>query len=111
MASLGYPHLVQIQEQRTERDAGGAAVVTYATVAEVAARFAPLSSRERILNAQAQGRTTHRVYLPYYPGVTVRHRLVKVEDGVESYRTFGILGVYDPDEDRMGLVLDAVEEA
>lgn len=98
---------IEVLEQRNERDAGGGNTVRWEPVATVAGRVEPLSSRERMINAQVQGRTTARVTLRYFPGLTVRHRLAKVE--TDSRRTFEVIGVLNPDERRIEHVCDVVE--
>lgn len=98
---------IEILEQRNTRDAGGAALVEYVPVATVFGSVEPLSSRERVINAQSQGRVSHRVRLRYFAGLTVRHRLAKVES--DSRRVFGIVGVMNPDERRIEHECDVVE--
>ncbi|MBP9863350.1 MAG: phage head closure protein [Kofleriaceae bacterium] len=98
---------IEVLEQRNTRDAGGGTTVTWEPVATVAGRVDPLTSRERMINAQSQGRTTARVTLRYFPGLSVRHKLAKVE--TDSRRTFDILGVINPDERRVEHVCDVVE--
>lgn len=94
---------IEIQTPTTARDAGGAATVSYATEATRYGRIEPLSSRERLIAAQSQSRTTLRIYLRFYDGLTTRHRLKK------GSRTFGIVGVTQPDERERETVCDVVE--
>lgn len=94
---------IEIQAPTSTRDAGGALVVTYATEATRWGRVEPLSSRERLIAAQSQTRTTLRIYLRFYDGLTTRHRLKK------GSRTFGIVGVTQPDDRKRETVCDVVE--
>ena len=94
---------VTIKTPTFAKDANGAPTVTYATVETVWGRLEELSNRERLIAAQVQSRMVGRVRLRYYSGLTTRHQLVI------GSRTFGIVGVTNPDGLRVEHVCDVVE--
>ncbi len=70
-------HRVQIQERvETTRDEHGGISPTWSTIATVSASVEPLRGRELFEAQQVQERTTIRVRMRHYPGLTTKHRLV-----------------------------------
>jgi len=98
---------VEILEQRTTRDAGGAATTTYVPVATVWGRVEPLSGRERILAGGTGAVVSGRITLRYYHGLSPRHRLAVTTRNTR--RVFGITAALNPDARLIQHVCDVVE--
>lgn len=72
-------HRVQIQAITHTRDAHGGNTQSFATADTVWAAVEPLSGRELFEAQQVHARTTVRIRMRKYPGLTTKHRLVLVE--------------------------------
>lgn len=98
---------VEILEQRSSRDAGGAATTTFTPIATVWGRVEPLSGRERILAGGMGSVMSHRVTLRYFHGLNPRHQLAVTTRNVR--RVFKITAVVNPDGRLIEHVCDVVE--
>lgn len=98
-------HRIEIQAPTESRDSSGGGSVTYATVATRYGAVEPFTSRERLIAGQMGTRVSLRVRLRWYEGLTTRHRLK------HGTRTFGIVGVIQPDERKIEHLCDVVEVA
>ena len=96
---------IDIQAPTTTKDAGGAAVVSYATVATRWGAVEELSARERIMAGATQARLSGRIRMRFYSGLATTHRLLN------GSRTFGITAVINPDGVGREHVCDVTEVA
>lgn len=105
--------LFEIREQVTSKDAAGAPVVTFRTVATVRGRLLPLSGTERMKAGGQQATLTARVRLRYFRGLTSRHVLFLVDaDHPDGGRVLQLAGVpINPDGRRVEHLCDVVEVA
>lgn len=66
---------VTIQQKSVTRDAYGAEVVSWSTVATVPAQVQPIAGREYVAMRQAQSVVTHRVRIRYTSGINTGMRV------------------------------------
>lgn len=95
---------LRIEAPQRSPDGGGGAVVDWQLVAEVWARIAPVSGRERAYAEQIAAEVSHRITIRYRGDVEPRMRLCADD------RVFAIEAVFDPDERRRRLVCLAREQ-
>ena len=67
---------VTLQELVTSRDAFGAEILSWSTLAAVWAKIDPLSGGEAYVSDKIQSQATHRFTLYYRSDVTAEHRVV-----------------------------------
>lgn len=92
-------HRVEIVRAAVTRDASGAEVKTWPTLAHRWAQVRPLNGQEQLQAQQAQASMTHRIRIRYYEGLTVEDRIKF--DG----RFFDINSIADQDERHREMLL------
>jgi SPP1 family predicted phage head-tail adaptor len=93
---------VELQVPTSSQDAGGGAVVVYATEDTRYGALIPLTAHERLGAGQTGSRLAARLTLRYYDGLDETYR-VKVGSTV-----YGVMAVINPDGRKREHVLDLV---
>lgn len=76
MVSSGTLHdRFEVQAATITRDAHGQAVETYSTVGRRWGKLQPLRGMEIFEAQKSEPRTTHRIIMRHFPGLTSQHRL------------------------------------
>lgn len=94
---------VEVLAPTSSKDEGGALVTVYGAVATRWGKVEQLSSRERLIAAAERTRIQGRITLRWFEGLDETYRL-KV-----GARVFEVLGVTNPDGQKVEHVCDVVE--
>tara|TARA_B100000161_G_scaffold87043_1_gene60890 strand:+ start:4402 stop:4725 length:324 start_codon:yes stop_codon:yes gene_type:complete len=99
MAVGGLRHKVDLQKPTNTRDAGGGAVKTFTTLAQLYAQIKPVSGQEKYRQGQVQESVTHHVTVRYRSDIGTNMRLVY------QSRNFNIRHIRNIDERNRFLLL------
>ena len=100
---------MQLQNPVASHDSLGQATETYAPVASLWCHIEQAQVQEVMHERGVTSRADYRILASWHPAVTVRSRLIWVDNGVT--RTFDVRGCWDVDQRRRTLTIDAVEMA
>lgn len=105
MAPGKYPHLISIQGSTVTETAIGDSITVWDELAQAWARVEPISGREKLIAAQMQAETTHKVTMRH-PGIEVRKSYEIVLNG----RRLEVESVLDTEERGYELVVMCKEK-
>lgn len=105
-------HRVRVQKPSRSADAQGNPVIGWENETNAGidgirwASLEPLRSRELFLAAQAAVRSTHRMRMRWFTGLTTQHRVAMVDDG-RVFNLDSVINVDDTDSEYELLVSES----